>query len=356
MACGTRAFRPAAAMRNPIVSPSPTGSTVSWPPRGIDWPAISSMLSRSFTRFFGSSSRGRFQASLVFSSSIRPRLTFSASPVSIWAPAEPAAPKASRQNCSLAEAVRALFLIRSMAKVLVSSSFASSITSSPLAIAPTGLIRSWQTREHRSAARSRDSSTIGPDMKVSGLMRWQNEALGDSGPEGEIMVTVDIAEPRLIEGLSLIATRAGAAILAVHDPAASWRIKPDQSPVTAADEAAEAVILEGLAGLLPGVPVVSEEAATKHPPGALGEEFLLVDPLDGTRELLAGEREYTVNIALVRANSPVAGVIAAPALGLLWRGVAGQRAQRLRFAPDAPATGEATAIRTRKRPERGAVA
>ena len=71
--------------------------------------------------------------------------------------AEPAAPNARRQNCSRADAVLALFLIRSSAKFLVSSSLSSSSTSRPLTIAPAGLIRSWQTREHSSAARSRAS-------------------------------------------------------------------------------------------------------------------------------------------------------------------------------------------------------
>ena len=91
-----------------------------------------------------------------------------ASPRSICAPAEPAAPKASRQNCSRAEAVLALFLMRSRAKVLVSSSLSfSSSTSSPFTIAPVGLIRSWQTREHSSAARSRASRATAVDMRTS---------------------------------------------------------------------------------------------------------------------------------------------------------------------------------------------
>ena len=103
---------------SPMVSPSPIGSTVSWPPRGIAWPAISSIFSRSLTRFLPISTRGRFQASLVLSSSRKPREIFSASPVSICEPADPAAPKAMRQNCSLAEAVLALFLISSSANCL----------------------------------------------------------------------------------------------------------------------------------------------------------------------------------------------------------------------------------------------
>ena len=66
------------------------------------------------------------------------------------------------------------------------------------------------------------------------------------------------------------------------------------------------------------------------------DEFLLVDPLDGTAEFLAGRLEYTVNIALVRGGTPVVGVIAAPALGLLWRGVSGHGAERLRFTVGKP--------------------
>ena len=96
--------------RKPMVSPSPTGSTVSVPPRGMVCPPIISMLSSSLTRFFGSSTRGRFQVSLVFSSSMKPRAIFSASPRSICAPAEPAAPNASRQNCKRAEAVAGALL------------------------------------------------------------------------------------------------------------------------------------------------------------------------------------------------------------------------------------------------------
>ena len=98
------------------------------------------------------------------------------------------------------------------------------------------------------------------------------------------------------------------------------RTKADQSPVTAADEAAEAVILDGLARVLPGVPVVSEEAAGRAPPARLGDRFILVDPLDGTRELLAGRDEFTVNVAIVSGGRPTLGIVAAPALGLLWRG------------------------------------
>jgi 3'(2'), 5'-bisphosphate nucleotidase len=113
--------------------------------------------------------------------------------------------------------------------------------------------------------------------------------------------------------------------------------------VTAADEAAEAAILPGLAAL-GGVPVVSEESAR----GPHGGDYVLVDPLDGTSEFLAGRDEYTVNIALVRNRMPAVGVVAAPALGLIWRGAAGM-AERLRVSGSGDIL-ERTAIRTRAWP------
>ena len=88
--------------------------------------------------------------------------------------------------------------------------------------------------------------------------------------------------------------------------------------------------------LLPGVPVIAEESVSRlAPQGPLGPSFILVDPLDGTREFLAGRDEFTVNIALIANGVPVAGVIAAPAQGLLWRGVVGGKAERLRLKPGA---------------------
>jgi 3'(2'), 5'-bisphosphate nucleotidase len=126
--------------------------------------------------------------------------------------------------------------------------------------------------------------------------------------------------------------------------------------VTAADHAAEAVILEGLARVLPGVVVISEEAATR--PSHLPETFILVDPLDGTRELIAGRDEYTVNIAMIREGQPQLGIVAAPAQGMLWRGIVGGGAQRLRLTPGQPAGAavEVRPIHTRPCPPSGMVA
>ena len=131
-------------------------------------------------------------------------------------------------------------------------------------------------------------------------------------------------DQRLLDELTLIASQAAAAILSVHGSALRQRDKADRSPVTAADEASEKIILDGLSRLLPDVPVVSEEASALPAPAALGERFFLVDPLDGTREFIAGESEYTVNIALIVGGRPMAGIIAAPALATVWRGIVGK--------------------------------
>jgi 3'(2'), 5'-bisphosphate nucleotidase len=135
---------------------------------------------------------------------------------------------------------------------------------------------------------------------------------------------------KLLEGLTALGVAVAKAILncrADH----SVRIKADGSPVTPADETAEAIIREGLARLAPGLAVVSEEQAERTPPAA-GVDYFLVDPLDGTREFIAGRDEYTVNIALIADRTPALGVIVAPALGLIWRGIVGHGAERLKFA------------------------
>jgi 3'(2'), 5'-bisphosphate nucleotidase len=126
------------------------------------------------------------------------------------------------------------------------------------------------------------------------------------------------------------------------------RMKSDGSPVTAADEAADAAIHQGLAGLAPDWPVVSEERAELERPAQEGAVYFLVDPLDGTREFIAGRDEYTINIALVADGTPILGIIAAPALGLIWRGIVGRGAERLEFS--ARRASAPQAIHTRSRP------
>ncbi len=164
---------------------------------------------------------------------------------------------------------------------------------------------------------------------------------------------------QVLDALTEIVSRAAQATLAVPFSSVESRIKNDLSPVTAADEASEALILEGLAQLLPGVPVIAEESvAGGRLPTSLGPSLIIVDPLDGTKEFLAGRDEFTVNIGIVTHGVPVAGVISAPAQGLLWRGVVGGKAERLRLKLGA-APSEAydrSFIQARQAPARLAVA
>jgi len=95
--------------------------------------------------------------------------------------------------------------------------------------------------------------------------------------------------------------------------------KADASPVTAADREAETLLLAAIAQSCPGTPIVAEEAsAAAGLPAAASERFFLVDPLDGTREFVAGRAEFTVNIGLVEHGAPVFGIVYAPALGKLY--------------------------------------
>jgi len=164
------------------------------------------------------------------------------------------------------------------------------------------------------------------------------------------------ADAALAERLTGVAVAASAAILKVDFRDCGTRLKADDSPVTRADEAAHSAIAEGLALAAPGVPVISEEAVAQWHGRTPPPEFLLVDPLDGTVEFIAGRTEYTVNIALVRDRTPVVGVIAAPALGRIWRGVNGSGAERLNFTVGKGVTQRTEAIHTRGWPANERVA
>ena len=112
------------------------------------------------------------------------------------------------------------------------------------------------------------------------------------------------AAAALIEPLTDIVIRAGAAILAVNRSAMKVDGKTDGSPVTEADLAADRIIADGLARVAPGIPSLSEErAAQATPPDQ--ESFFLIDPLDGTKEFVAGRNEFTVNLALVTHGTPL---------------------------------------------------
>ncbi|ABD89773.1 3'(2'),5'-bisphosphate nucleotidase CysQ family protein [Rhodopseudomonas palustris] len=156
------------------------------------------------------------------------------------------------------------------------------------------------------------------------------------------------AAEALLAGLTELVLRAGAAILAVDRGHLAVEGKSDGSPVTAADLAADRIIADGLARLCPDLPVVSEERVALATPPYRGS-FFLVDPLDGTKEFIAGRDEFTVNLALVTDAVPLLGIVGAPALGLVWRGIVGAGAERLRVAPDMTVS-EASPIRTRRFP------
>lgn len=114
---------------------------------------------------------------------------------------------------------------------------------------------------------------------------------------------------------------AGRVILEVYARGCAVETKPDATPVTEADIRAEDTILALLSRDLPDIPVVAEEqVAAGRVPDVSGGRFLLIDPLDGTREFISRNGEFTVNIALVENGVPVAGVVHAPALGLTYLG------------------------------------
>jgi 3'(2'),5'-bisphosphate nucleotidase len=123
-----------------------------------------------------------------------------------------------------------------------------------------------------------------------------------------------------------LAIVAGDEIMAIYATDFSARAKGDLTPVTEADEAAEKIILAGLARIAPSTPVISEEAAGAGVIPAVAERFFLVDPLDGTREFISKNGEFTVNIALIEDGVPVAGVVLAPALNRVFWGEQGQGA------------------------------
>ncbi|MGI8527689.1 MAG: 3'(2'),5'-bisphosphate nucleotidase CysQ family protein [Pseudolabrys sp.] len=158
----------------------------------------------------------------------------------------------------------------------------------------------------------------------------------------------------MLDDLTAQVANAAAIVRSIPYSDAASRRKPDGSPVTAADEASEASLLAAMARLLPQIPVISEEAAKPMTVSELVGSFIVIDPLDGTREYLAGSDEYTVNLAIVSGGVPLLGIIAAPARGLLWRGISGLGAERLSLRHSAAV--EPRVIRTRKWPGNGAAA
>jgi 3'(2'), 5'-bisphosphate nucleotidase len=155
---------------------------------------------------------------------------------------------------------------------------------------------------------------------------------------------------RLMEPLTDLVVKAGQAILAVSRDT-KINDKSDGSPVTEADLAADHVIREGLAQLIADVPAVSEERTQPGKAAPYLGSFFLIDPLDGTKEFVAGRDEFTINLALITNGAPLLGIIGAPALGWLWRGVVGYGAERVPLT--GARAGMAERIRTRPAPKRG---
>jgi 3'(2'), 5'-bisphosphate nucleotidase len=120
--------------------------------------------------------------------------------------------------------------------------------------------------------------------------------------------------------LAETAIAAGPAVMDVYEHSDDVRAKSDGSPLTLADLRAERIVCDRLARALTGAPIVAEEAAASGHRVPVAERFLLVDPLDGTREFIARNGEFTINVALIEKGWPVAGAVYAPALGRLWFG------------------------------------
>ncbi|MCR9213057.1 MAG: 3'(2'),5'-bisphosphate nucleotidase CysQ [Proteobacteria bacterium] len=165
----------------------------------------------------------------------------------------------------------------------------------------------------------------------------------------------------LLTAICDLARQAGDKIMSIYEQDFDIKTKSDSSPVTEADTAAEAIILEGLKRLTPEIPVLAEEsAAAGMSPDLSGGIFWLVDPLDGTKEFVHKRGEFTVNIALIEDERPTMGVIFVPAKGTLyfaegpgrvWRQQDGASAEAI-VAREAPKDGlTVVASRSHRTPE-----
>ena len=139
------------------------------------------------------------------------------------------------------------------------------------------------------------------------------------------------AQERLIDPLRAIAERASTAIMEIYETAFEVEHKEDNSPLTAADRASHEIISAGLAGLEPRLPLLSEESPPQELTDRLSwRRYWLVDPLDGTKEFVKRNGEFTVNIALIEDHRAVLGIVRAPALDLEYVGATAAGAWRRR--------------------------
>lgn len=139
--------------------------------------------------------------------------------------------------------------------------------------------------------------------------------------------------PHVLKLLEL-AQLAARAIMAIYATDFAARNKSDNSPVTQADEKAEAIILAGLKQYWPEIPVIAEEAAAAGHMPECKNQFFLVDPLDGTKEFVSRNGEFTVNIALIENGQPILGVVYAPAIQLIYWGEAGVGSAKAALKPE----------------------
>lgn len=161
------------------------------------------------------------------------------------------------------------------------------------------------------------------------------------------MTTTD----KMLDVFTTAAIRAGRVIMDIYRQHPEVRYKEDSSPVTLADEMAEAVIAEALTAAYPEIPMIAEEAcAAGHMPDTSAGEFFLVDPLDGTKEFVNRREDFTVNIALIADGRPMAGVVFAPARNILYRGNA-SGAEKLVIDTDGEISSR-TPIAVRRCPEK----
>jgi len=132
-----------------------------------------------------------------------------------------------------------------------------------------------------------------------------------------------LSNAELLQRVETIALDAGRLVMEVYATEFAVDAKDDASPVTLADQRAEALIVDALQALAPDIPIVAEELVAAGCVPDIGERFWLVDPLDGTREFVKRNGEFTVNVALIENALPVLGVVCAPALGTLYAGATG---------------------------------
>lgn len=171
---------------------------------------------------------------------------------------------------------------------------------------------------------------------------------------------VDALDHRtLVEALLAPVLAAGAVEMRYYHAGVAVESKADNSPVTAADREAEAILVAALAQAAPGVPVIAEEAVAEGRVPATGRALFLVDPLDGTREFIHKRGEFTVNIALVVDGTPRFGIVYAPALGEFYATLGPRHCGYAKIAPDAkPGSLDAAGFRqiTTRKPEDGKLA